>query len=161
MGSRGRIVRPSFRGVWRLPGLLALAVAAMLLLAAPAGAVVVLGKATARAKLRTNTDMIVSDWFPGQGVTGFIANRGNPFDPVTDGYPTSNPPTGPLWTAKNESFAGVIHGRPTGGGPNLNLYCIDINTDTTVGIGYALGSWDASGVPNVGYVARLLNDYYP
>ena len=56
----------------------------------------------------------------------------------------------------------MIHGTPTGGGAILNLYCIDINTDTTTGIGYELGSWDAGGVsPRVGYVARLLNDYYP
>ena len=56
----------------------------------------------------------------------------------------------------------MIHGKPTGGGATLNLYCIDINTDTTTGIGYELGSWDAGGVsPRVGYVARLLNDYYP
>ena len=56
----------------------------------------------------------------------------------------------------------MIHGTPTDGGATLNLYCIDINTDTTTGIGYALGNWDAGGVsPRVGYVARLLNDYYP
>ena len=56
----------------------------------------------------------------------------------------------------------MIHGKPTGGGATLNLYCIDINTDTTTGIGYELGSWDAGGVsPRVGYVARLLNEYYP
>ena len=47
------------------------------------------------------------------------------------------------------------------GGATLNLYCIDINTDTWGGIGYALGTWDASNVPNVGYVARILNEYYP
>ena len=27
--------------------------------------------------------------------------------------------------------------------------------------GYALGTWDAASVPNVGWVARLLNEYYP
>jgi hypothetical protein len=104
--------------------------------------------------------MTVTGWSPGQGVRGFIANKDNPFDPATAPYPPSNPTTG--WTSKDESFAGVIHGTPTGGGSTLNLYCIDINTDTTTGIGYELGSWDAGGVsPRVGYVARLLNDYYP
>jgi Domain of unknown function (DUF5979)/Thioester domain len=159
---KGGIVGPFFRGAWRVLVLPALAVAAMLLLAVPAGAVVVQGKAKARATLRTNTDMVVTDWFPGQGVNGFIANKGNPFDPVKDGYPASNPDTTTgLWSPKGEGFAGVIHGKPTDGGPTLNLYCIDINTDTWGGIGYTLGTWDASGVPNVGYVARLLNDYYP
>jgi Domain of unknown function (DUF5979)/Thioester domain len=32
---------------------------------------------------------------------------------------------------------------------------------TRAGLGYYLGSWEASGMPNVGYVARLLTDYYP
>ncbi len=103
--------------------------------------------------------MTVTDWFPGQGVTGFIANANNPFDPVVDGYPASNPTTG--FSPKDEGFAGVIHGTPPGGGATLNLYCIDINTDTWGGIGYALGTWDASNVMNVGYVARILNEYYP
>ncbi len=107
--------------------------------------------------------MTVTDWSPGQGVTGFIADSTNLFDPATDSYPTSDPTTTCSgFTSKNESFAGVIHGRPTGGGATLNLYCIDINTDTTTGIGYGLGNWDAGGVsPRVGYVARLLNEYYP
>ena len=106
--------------------------------------------------------MTVTGWSPGQGVTGFIADSTNPLDPAKDPYPTCDSATCSGFTSKNESFAGVIHGRPTGGGATLNLYCIDINTDTTTGIGYALGSWDAGGVsPRVGYVARLLNDYYP
>ena len=103
--------------------------------------------------------MTVTDWFPGQSVTGFIADPGSSFNPVVDGYPTSNPSTD--FTAKDEGFAGVIHGAPPGGGATLNLYCIDIDTDTWGGIGYALGSWDASNVQNVGYVARILNEYYP
>ena len=48
-----------------------------------------------------------------------------------------------------------------GGGAQLDLYCIDLATETRVGYGYALGTWDAANVPNVGYVARLLNRYYP
>ena len=43
----------------------------------------------------------------------------------------------------------------------LSLYCIDINTTTYGGIGYVLGTWDTANVPNVDYVARLLNEYYP
>lgn len=95
----------------------------------------------------------------GTSVTGFIADASNPFDPVADGYPTSNPTTG--FTPKDEGFAGIIYAQPPGGGANSSLYCIDINTYTYPGIGYALGTWDAANVPNVGYVARLLNDYYP
>ena len=83
----------------------------------------------------------------------------NPFDPVLDGYPTSNPTTG--FTPKDEGFAGIIFGQPTDGSPTLSLYCFDLFTDTWPGIGYALGTWDAATVPNVGYVARILNEYYP
>ena len=96
---------------------------------------------------------------PGQAVTGFIANSNNPFDPVAAGYPASNPTTG--FTPKDESFAGIIHAHPPGGGADLSLYCIDINTLTYGGIGYVLGTWDASTVPNVDYVGRLLTEYYP
>ena len=95
----------------------------------------------------------------GQGVTGFIAKSDYPFDPVVQGYPPSNPTTG--FEPKNESFAGIIFGTPTGGGANLSLYCIDINTLTYGGIGYVLGTWDNTTVPNVDYVARLLTEYYP
>ena len=97
----------------------------------------------------------------GMGVTGYIADLDNPFDPADPEtpYPTSDPTTG--WTPLNEGFAGVITGRSTDGGA-LNLYCIDIRTLTSPGYGYVLGNWDAGGVsPRVGYIARLLNYYYP
>ena len=144
-----------------MPVLLGLALGALLLQAAPAGAVVGRKPATRAPKLQSNTDteMKMSGTGPGQAVTGFIANSNNPFDPVKDGYPSSNPTTG--FTPKDEGFAGIIHGQPTDGSAQLNLYCIDILTSTYGGIGYALGTWDASNVPNVGYVARLLNEYYP
>ncbi len=65
---------------------------------------------------------------PGQGVTGFIANADNPFDPVTAVSRPTNPTTG--FTPKDEGFAGIIHGTPTTAARQLELYCIDINTDT-------------------------------
>ena len=107
----------------------------------------------------TNTDMVLSGLGPGRAIPGFIADPTNPFDPVLNGYPTSNPTTG--FSVKNEGFAGVIFGRPTDGSATLSLYCFDINTSTSVGIGYGLGTWDAATVPNVGFVARILNEYYP
>ncbi|MGA8719162.1 MAG: thioester domain-containing protein [Solirubrobacteraceae bacterium] len=100
----------------------------------------------------------------GQSVAGFIATATNTFDPVKDGYPSSNPSTGgtpPLWNTLNEGFAGIIRGQPTDGSTELRLYCIDILTETYGGIGYYLGTWDAANVPNVDYVGRLLNEYYP
>jgi Domain of unknown function (DUF5979)/Thioester domain len=144
-----------------VPVVLVLALGSPLLQVAPAGAVPRQGPAPSRARVRGNTEMRVTDWFPGQGVTGFIADPTNPFDPVVKGYPASNPTPEDGFSVKDEGFAGVIHGTPPGGGATLNLYCIDINTDTWGGIGYALGTWGASNVMNVGYVARILNEYYP
>ena len=41
------------------------------------------------------------------------------------------------------------------------MYCINILTSTYVGVGYELGDWTGANVNNVGFVARLLNDYFP
>ncbi len=109
---------------------------------------------------RAGTQLVMSGTGEGQAVTGFIADASNPFDPVTDGYPTCAT-TCPGFTRKDEGFAGIIRGRPTDGSAELKLYCIDILTATYGGIGYVLGTWDTANVPNVDYVGRLLNEYYP
>ena len=106
------------------------------------------------------TQMVMSGTGSGQGVAGFIADAGNSFDPVTEGYPAGNPTTG--FSPKNEGFAGIILGTATdGSNAQLSLYCFDINTNTSPGINYVLGTWNASNVPNVNYVAQVLNNYYP
>ena len=124
------------RRAWRVPVLLGLALGAFLLQAASAGAVF-RGRPPARATRGSNTDLVLTRTGPGTSVTGFIANTSNPFDPVGEGYPSANPPvgpaTGPDWSTKDESFAGVIHAVPAGGGAELSLYCIDINTATYIG----------------------------
>ena len=153
------------RRTWRVPVLLLLALGVLLLQAASAGAVFRPGPPPgAPPAIRSNTDLVMSGTGNGQSVSGFIATATNTFDPVKDGYPSSNPSTGgtpPLWNTLNEGFAGIIRGQPTDGSPELRLYCIDILTETYGGIGYYLGTWDASNVPNVDYVGRLLNEYYP
>jgi hypothetical protein len=105
--------------------------------------------------------MIMSGVGEGQGVQGFAARLDSSFDPVKQGYPTSNPTSADGFDPQNEWFAGIIHGDPTDGSGTLKLYCIDLHTETTNGIGYNLGDWDAANVPNVGYVARVLDGYYP
>src|SRR6185312_6017555 len=56
----------------------------------------------------------------------------------------------------------VIIGTATdGSGAKLQLYCFDIRTDTYQGVDYILGTWNASNVPNVNYVAQVLNNFYP
>jgi hypothetical protein len=104
-----------------------------------------------------NTQLVMTGTGPGQGVAGGIAPVGGSFDPLA-GY-RADIPAG--FQLLNEGFAGVITGRAQGNGDTLSMYCIDIRTSTYPGIGYENGTWDASNVPNVGYVARLLNGYYP
>ena len=97
------------------------------------------------------SEIVLSALGPGHGVTGLIG-VGSVSDPAVP-YP---PPTAgfiPL----NESFAGVILASPG----NLQMYCINILTPTGFNYGYNLGTWGDANVANVGFVARLLNDYYP
>ncbi|WP_157005288.1 DUF5979 domain-containing protein [Microbacterium trichothecenolyticum] len=94
---------------------------------------------------------------PGQGVTGGIAPIGSGFDPSA-GYP-ADVPAG--FEPLNEGFAGVIHAQSVTSGETLNMFCIDIRTLTYPGLGYENGTWDESNVPNVGYIARILDEYYP
>ena len=133
------------------------ALVALIVQAAPAGAVFrTPGPPAQRAK---DSQLVMTGTGPGQGVAGFIAAPESTFDPVTQPYPPGNPTTG--FNPLNEPFAGIIHAEPPGGGAQHSLYCIDILTATYPGIGYKLGTWNATNVPNVGYVARLLNEYYP
>ncbi|HEY7970896.1 MAG TPA: thioester domain-containing protein [Candidatus Limnocylindrales bacterium] len=93
---------------------------------------------------------------PGQGVNGGLAPAS--FDPL-GGYPATIPagsdPEAP-------GFAGVIQATTNTTPPEvLEVYCIDLRTNTEVGISYTLGTWDAASVPNTARVARILNDYYP
>ena len=107
----------------------------------------------------SNTQIKLTSLGPGHEVSGLIADSDNPYNSATQPYPAANPTTG--FTPKNESFAGVIFATPTGGGTPLSMYCIDILTSTYLGFGYELGTWDNANVPNVGFVARVLQDYYP
>jgi TQXA domain-containing protein len=156
---KGGIVGPLVRGARRVPVLLALAVAAMLLQAASAGAT---PRPAPRppTQVRSNTELYWNGQLgPGQyNVPGFLPDGTLPVDPL-DGYPASDPTSG--FVSTTEYFAGIIHGQPTDGSPVVGLYCIDIRTDTFPNFGYALGTWDEANVPNVGYVARILDEYYP
>jgi hypothetical protein len=125
--------------------------------AGPAGAVWNPGPPPGGPKAGATSDMIMSGTGAGGAVDGFIGPAGSVSDPSVP-YPAA-PPAG--FTSHPEGFAGVIFGTSTVGGATLSLYCINILTVTYGGIGYNLGTWDASNVHNVGYVAYLLNHYYP
>jgi TQXA domain-containing protein len=145
---------------WRVAVLLGLALGVFLVQVAPAGADAVNGSHPPKPKAQLNTDLYWNGQLgPGQySVSGYLPSVGVPFDPLT-GYPPSNPTSG--FDPVTEYFAGVIHGQPTDGSAVVPLYCIDIRTETRPNFGYGLGTWDDANVPNVGYVARILNEYYP
>jgi hypothetical protein len=103
------------------------------------------------------SQLVMAGTGPGHLVIGFIGPVGSISDPSVP-YPTSNP--GAPFTPRVEGFAGIVLGDP-GAGPDVHLYCINIRSSTFTGVGYDLGTWDAANVANVGYVAQLLNNYYP
>jgi TQXA domain-containing protein/LPXTG-motif cell wall-anchored protein len=49
----------------------------------------------------------------------------------------------------------------TVGGDQLLTYCIELNTDTTVGVSYDEGTWTAANVPNINNVRAILQASYP
>lgn len=103
-----------------------------------------------------NTEITMTGTAQGQAVSGALPSDASISD-ASVAYPAA-PPSG--HAPYNASFAGIITAQGTTG-PTLRMYCIDIHTTTYPGIGYENGSWQESGMPNLGYVARLLNDYYP
>ncbi|WP_261163882.1 DUF5979 domain-containing protein [Microbacterium sp. Marseille-Q6965] len=104
-----------------------------------------------------NTDLVMTGTAAGQGVAGGIAPAGSTFNP-TAGYP-ADVPAG--FEPLNEGFAGIIVAESETTGETLTMFCIDIRTLTYPGLGYENGTWDESNVPHVGYIARILAEYYP
>ncbi|MFL5926001.1 MAG: DUF5979 domain-containing protein [Gaiellaceae bacterium] len=111
-----------------------------------------------RPRPAATPEMTMSGTAEGHAVRGFAADADSTFDPVTNGYPGSDPTSG--FTPLDADFAGIISGTGSTGSP-LRLYCIELHTDTWEGLGYDLGAWAEANVPHVGYVARVLSDYYP
>jgi hypothetical protein len=129
---------------------------ALLLLALPAGANP--GSPGPLPRTGANTDLVMTGTGPGQGVSGGIAPAGDTaFDPL-GGYPSTIPAG---FEPLNEGFAGVITAQAQLSGEQLEMFCIDIRTSTYPGLGYQNSSWDDSNVPNVGFVAYILNHYFP
>jgi hypothetical protein len=122
-------------------------VAALVLLglqAAPAGAVLRPGPPPTGQTRGSSTELTLSNTGPGQSVDGFIANLDSTWDSATEPYPSSVPAD---FSSQNEQFAGVIYGTPTGGAADsISLFCINIRTDTYIGNGYVLGTWDEANV---------------
>jgi hypothetical protein len=91
----------------------------------------------------------------GRSLSGYDPPEG--FDPL-DGYPAAIPADS---TAHAISFAGTLRiADPVSGRTGLT-YCIDLDTDTEVGVHYVIGDWDEANVPNLGYVSYILRRYFP
>ncbi|GAB2831615.1 hypothetical protein GCM10022221_33130 [Actinocorallia aurea] len=92
----------------------------------------------------------------GDGLTtaGGIAPSG--FDPLDQRYPATRPAD----DTAHSGWAGLIRVEDSAGNTALT-YCIDLETDTQIGVNYELGEWDESNVPNLGYVEHILLNYYP
>lgn len=103
------------------------------------------------------SEIVITELGAGTGVDGSIGAVGSTSDPSV-----AYPPDTTGFTPLNEGFAGAIVAQPPAGPPpTLSMYCIDIRTPTNIGYGYNLGTWGEAAVTNPGYVARILNEYYP
>ncbi len=109
--------------------------------------------ARAACRCTASSEITLSALGPGQGVSGFIGPVGSVSNPAV-----AYPPSTAGFTPLNEGFAGVILATP---GRACNCTASTSCTPRTIGVGYNLGTWDASNVDNVGFVARLFNNYYP
>ncbi|MCQ1987893.1 thioester domain-containing protein [Arthrobacter sp. zg-Y844] len=103
-----------------------------------------------------NTDIVITSLGAGRSVSGGLPPLGQTW-PI-DAYPAGVPAG---YQTENVSFAGIINTQDAYGTTTAEMYCIDLRTATRVGIGYENGTWDESNIPNIGYVNRILNSYYP
>lgn len=78
------------------------------------------------------------------------------FDPFS-GYPTTIPAG---WDAHSVAYAGLIPASDSEG-TDVLTYCIDLFTSTQTGVTYERGEWNEANVRNLGYVAYILQNYYP
>jgi hypothetical protein len=114
--------------------------------ASNSGAQVVLGQATTAT---------------GQTIRGFVGPA--TFNPLA-GYPpiTPNPPAG-FTPAENGDliYAGAIPATTQPAGQAVTLYCVDLHVSTEAGLGYDAAAWSVTDVPNIAFVNRIVQTYYP
>ena len=152
---RGSSRRPSILRVWA--GLLLAPVLLAAPLAVPAGATLTPGGGPVRGGATSEiTDISISSLGDGEAVSGALPPAGTSWSVAQ--YPTTIPSG---YVREDVSFAGIINTQDVTGENTAQMYCIDLRTSTQVGIGYVNGTWDESNIPNIGYVERILNTYYP
>lgn len=82
-------------------------------------------------------------------------------DVPTAGALTPYPTTG-LENERSVTTAQIVLDDPAGATDETILtYCVDLDTETTIGIHYELGDWTAANVPNLPYVQWILENHYP
>ncbi|MFZ3454755.1 DUF5979 domain-containing protein [Arthrobacter sp. 7Tela_A1] len=142
----------------RMRGLVGSALALLLLLpfAGPVHADLELPDRNDPVGITERTDIVITALGDGRAVNGALPPVGATW-PITS-YPTSVPSG---YTTENVDFAGIINTQDAQGTTSAQMYCIDLRTSTRVGIGYENGTWTEANVPNIGYVERILNTYYP
>ena len=71
-------------------------------------------------------------------------------------------PTTGLQDQRSVETAQIVLDDPdTPAGEEILAYCIQLDTQTTIGIHYELGTWTEANVPNLPYVQWILEHYYP
>ena len=141
------------RYVGRLAGSIGTVLAAIVLTALPAQAVFS-GPQPGPIVPAVEAEITVIGSGAGQFALGGIPPVGSTFDI------TSYPADVPAGYETERPYASVINTRDSEG--NLQeMYCIDLRTPTFGGLGYVSGTWGEANVPNVGYLNRVLNSYYP
>jgi hypothetical protein len=98
----------------------------------------------------------------GEFITGFTGPAD--FNPVTSGYPpiAPNPPSAE-WAPFEPGllvFAGTFPGT-TQAGQIVDMYCVDLEVDTEDGLGYNAQPWSVTNIPNIGFINRIIQTYYP
>lgn len=146
------------RGLWSILLAALLSMAFFVPMAGPANAVIDPGPPPNRGQAEDpNTDIFITSTGAGvNNVPGGLPPAGTTW-PI-NAYPTSIPAD---YQRETVGFAGIINTQEAGGTTTAQMYCIDIRTPTSIGYGYENGTWDESNVPNIGYVNRILNTYYP
>ncbi len=104
-----------------------------------------------------NTEIRTTALGAAQRVQAFAPPTKSPPDP-TETYPVSNP-TG--YTAVGRYAGTIITSSVDDPSQTAEVYCIDLQVETQVGVGYESATWDETNVPNIGYVTYIVNNYYP
>lgn len=61
----------------------------------------------------------------------------------------------------NNPIAAGIYEAITDSDKTIHLYCVDVRTQTQAGTRYVANPWTRQSIPNLGYVATILKQYYP